>query len=52
VAAPNITTPISRRLALAEGLTDDEAGALAREGKAVVWIDGALDAGEVLGARS
>lgn len=31
---------ISRRLALAEGLTDDEARRLAREGKAVVWIDG------------
>ncbi|MBI3082264.1 MAG: peptidase, partial [Gemmatimonadetes bacterium] len=28
---------ISRRLALAEGLTDDQATALAHEGKAVVW---------------
>jgi zinc carboxypeptidase len=41
---------ISRRLALAEGLTDDQAHALAKEGKAVVWIDGGLHATEVLGA--
>src|ERR1700734_1555695 len=31
---------IARRLALAENLTDEQAHALAREGKAVVWIDG------------
>src|SRR4249919_1860735 len=31
---------ISARLAHAEGLTDDQARALAQEGKAVVWIDG------------
>ncbi len=42
---------ISRRLAIAEGLTDDQARALAREGKAVVWIDGGLHATEVLGAH-
>jgi hypothetical protein len=42
---------ISRRLALAEGLTDDQARALARDGKAVVWIDGGLHATEVLGAQ-
>ncbi|HUE84486.1 MAG TPA: M14 metallopeptidase family protein [Vicinamibacterales bacterium] len=42
---------ISRRLALAEGLTDGQARALAREGKAVVWIDGGLHASEVLGAQ-
>jgi hypothetical protein len=41
---------IARRLALAEGLTDDQARALAAEGKAVVWIDGGLHATEVLGA--
>src|SRR5690242_12936248 len=41
---------ISRRLALAEGLTDDQAHALAKDGKAVVWIDGGLHATEVLGA--
>jgi hypothetical protein len=42
---------ISRRLALAEGVTPDEARALARDGKAVVWIDGGLHATEVLGAH-
>src|SRR5258708_17132955 len=42
---------IARKLALAEGLTDDEARALAHEGKAVVWIDGGLHATEVLGAH-
>ena len=42
---------IARRLATAEGLTDDQARALAREGKGVVWIDGGLHATEVLGAH-
>src|SRR5205085_1561695 len=42
---------ISRRLALAEGLTDDQARALAKEGKTVVWIDGGLHATETLGAQ-
>ena len=42
---------IARKLALAEGLTDDQARALAKEGKAVVWIDGGLHATEVLGAH-
>src|SRR5262245_16143446 len=42
---------ISRRLAQAEGLTDDQARALAKEGRAVVWIDGGLHATEVLGAQ-
>jgi hypothetical protein len=42
---------ISRRLANAEGLTDDTARALAKEGKAVIWIDGGLHATEVLGAQ-
>jgi hypothetical protein len=42
---------ISGRLALAEGLNDDQARALAEEGKAVVWIDGGLHANEVLGAQ-
>ena len=41
---------ISRTLSLAEGLSEAEAHALAREGKAVVWIDGGLHATEVLGA--
>jgi hypothetical protein len=42
---------IARRLALAEGLTDDEARQLAREGKAVVWLDGGLHATEVVGSH-
>jgi hypothetical protein len=42
---------IARRLALAEGLTESEALALAAEGKAVVWIDGGLHATEVAGAQ-
>jgi hypothetical protein len=42
---------IARKLALAEGVTEDQARALAREGKSVVWIDGGLHATEVLGAH-
>jgi len=42
---------ISKKLALAEGLSDDQARALAHEGKSVVWIDGGLHATEVLGAH-
>jgi hypothetical protein len=42
---------ISARLAHAENLTDDQARALAKEGKTVVWIDGGLHATEVLGAQ-
>ncbi len=42
---------IARRLALAEGVSEEEARALAREGRAVVWIDGGLHATEVLGAQ-
>ncbi len=38
---------ISRKLALAEGLTEGDAHALAQTGKAVVWIDGGLHASEV-----
>jgi hypothetical protein len=38
---------ISRRLALAKELDEEEARALAREGKAVIWIDGGLHATEV-----
>ena len=39
---------ISQRLAHAEDLTDEQAQALAAEGKAVVWIDGGLHATEVV----
>jgi hypothetical protein len=42
---------ISRRLGFAEGLSDEQAHALAKEGKAVVWIDGGLHATETLGAQ-
>ena len=42
---------IAKRLALAEGLTDSQAEELAKEGKAVVWIDGGLHGTEVLGAQ-
>jgi hypothetical protein len=42
---------ISRRLAFAEGLSDADARTLARQGKAVVWIDGGLHATETLGAQ-
>ena len=40
---------IARRLALARGVDDAQARALAREGKAIVWIDGGLHATEVAG---
>jgi hypothetical protein len=42
---------ISRKLALAQGLTDEEAHQLAQEGKAVVWIDGGLHASETVGSQ-
>ena len=40
---------IAERLSHAEGLTAAQAQALAKEGKAIVWIDGGLHATEVLG---
>src|SRR6476661_7109144 len=42
---------IARRLALAEGITEDQARGLARDGKAVVWIDGGLHANETVGSQ-
>ncbi len=42
---------ISSRLALAEGLSDDDARKLAAEGKVVVWIDGGLHATETVGSQ-
>ncbi len=42
---------IAKRLALARDLDDEQARALAREGRAVVWIDGGLHATETLGAQ-
>ncbi|HKJ02133.1 MAG TPA: M14 metallopeptidase family protein, partial [Longimicrobiales bacterium] len=41
----------AKRLALAKDLTDDQARALSRTAKAVIWIDGGLHATEVLGAH-
>lgn len=38
---------ISRKLALAENLSEAEARALSEEGKSVIWIDGGLHASEV-----
>jgi hypothetical protein len=40
---------IARKLARAEDLTDEQARALAAQGKAVVWIDGGLHATETVG---
>ncbi|HKY96864.1 MAG TPA: M14 metallopeptidase family protein, partial [Gemmatimonadaceae bacterium] len=42
---------IAAKLARAEGITESQARAMAREGKAIVWIDGGLHATEVLGAQ-
>lgn len=42
---------INARLAHAEGLTDEQAHTLAKEGKAVIWIDGGLHASESVGAQ-
>jgi hypothetical protein len=42
---------ISQRLAHAEGLNDESARALAREGKSVVWVDGGLHATETVGSQ-
>ncbi len=42
---------IARRLALARGLSDEQARELARQGKAIVWIDGGLHASEVAHAQ-
>ncbi len=42
---------IARRLALVEGVSPAEARALAREGRAIVWIDSGLHASEVSTAQ-
>ena len=42
---------ISRKLALAEGVTEEQAHQLAAQGKAVVWIDGGLHASESVGSQ-
>ena len=42
---------IAQRMARAEDLTDEQARALADEGKAVVWIDGGLHSTETVGMQ-
>ena len=42
---------IASSMALAEGIDEAAAHAMAEEGKAVIWIDGGLHATEVLGAH-
>jgi hypothetical protein len=42
---------ISQKLARAEGITTEQAKALALEGKPVIWIDGGLHATETVGAQ-
>ncbi len=42
---------IAARLAHARNLTDEQARALAREGKAIVWEDGGLHATETVGSQ-
>jgi hypothetical protein len=42
---------IARRLALGRGLSDEDARILAREGKAIVHLDGGLHSTEVAGAQ-
>ena len=42
---------ISRKLALAEGVSEEQARQLASQGKAVVWIDGGLHATESVGSQ-
>ena len=43
---------ISQQLHRARGMTEQQARALAKEGKSVVWFDGGLHATEVVGAAS
>jgi hypothetical protein len=42
---------ISKRLSLAESLTQEQAKQLAHDGKAIVWIDGGLHASESVGSQ-
>ncbi len=43
---------ISKRLGLAEGLTDEQAQALAKEGKAVIFMDGGIHSTETEGHQA
>lgn len=42
---------ISRKLALADSITEEQAKEFSKTGKAVIWIDGGLHATEVVGAN-
>jgi hypothetical protein len=42
---------IAGKLAHADGVSEQEARALAKEGKAIVWIDGGLHASETVGSQ-
>lgn len=42
---------IARRLAHAEGVSEEEARRLSQEGRAIIWIDGGLHANEVAGTQ-
>src|SRR5499427_8582080 len=42
---------IAGKLAHAEGVSEQEARALAKEGKAIIWIDGGLHASETVGSQ-
>lgn len=42
---------ISQKLAHAEGVNEEQARQLARDGKAIVWIDGGLHASETVGSQ-
>ena len=43
---------IAVRLARAEGITEEQARALATQGKAVVWVDGGLHATEIVNSQT
>jgi hypothetical protein len=42
---------ISQKLAHAEGVTEEQARQLSKDGKAIVWIDGGLHANETVGSQ-
>ena len=42
---------ISQKLAHAEGVSEEQARALAHDGKAIIWVDGGLHANESVGAQ-
>ena len=42
---------VSERLTRADGLSEEQATALAKDGKAIIWIDGGLHASETVGSQ-